>query len=90
VNRRVARGSPARGSADLIGVIVVTNEKVPAALGLRVAAEAKIWIRLGEQLAVDRPVRLMAGGAAFAQGFMFEDKSARLLSMAGRALLVEP
>ena len=53
------------------------------------AFKAKIRVVLDQQLAIDRSMRVMTDRAAFAQGFMLEDKRARLLAMALRATLVQ-
>jgi hypothetical protein len=45
------------------------------------AAEAEVRIANGQQLGVDRPMRVVAAGAAFAQCGMFEYKRPRLLPM---------
>jgi hypothetical protein len=51
-------------------------------LNLRVTSQTKICITLGQQLGVDRPVRAVANGAAFAQGRMLEDERPRLFAVA--------
>ena len=61
-----------------------------AVLGLGVAFEAEIGIALDEQLAIHRPVRVVANGATFAQSFVFENKWARLFAVTGGAILVQP
>jgi hypothetical protein len=58
-------------------------------LSLRMAPEAKIRIRLGEHLAIDRAMGIVARGAAFAHGFVLENDRARLLSMTLRAAFVQ-
>jgi len=54
-----------------------------------VAFEAKIRIALHQQFPVDRAVRVMAHGAALAQGLMLENHGTRLFAMALRAALIE-
>lgn len=53
------------------------------------AFEAKIVVALDEELGVDRAVRVVADGAAFAQSFVLEDKWFGLLAMTLGAGLVE-
>jgi hypothetical protein len=50
--------------------------------------QTKIGIRLDQQLAIDRAVRIVTGHAAFAHRFVLENKRARLLAMTLRAAFV--
>lgn len=70
-------------------MIIFTDEQASVSLNLGMAAQAQVIVRLHKHLLVDRAMRLMARGAAFAQGFMFEHKTSRLFPMAFRALLIE-
>jgi hypothetical protein len=93
VDRFVAAGRPAGAALDEIGVRNFTDHKVAGknvgTLNLQVALEAKIVVALDEELAIDRAVRAMASGAAFAEGFVFVNEGAALFAMALRALFVE-
>lgn len=57
-------------------------------LGLRVAFHAQIGIALHEHFGVDGAVGVVADGAAFAQGGVFEDKGTGLFAMALGASLI--
>lgn len=59
-------------------------------LHLSMAAQAKVGIAGHEHLAVDRAMRIVADGAAFAQRFMLENNGPRLLTMTLRAGFVVP
>ena len=61
----------------------------PGSCRLRVASQAKVRISLGEQLGIDGPVRLMAGGAAIAKSCVLENKRPRLLTVTRGADLME-
>lgn len=80
VHGGVATGRPARTTIDELGVIDLADKKLAGLVGrtmhLDVALEAKIIVALREQLAVYRPVRVMAGGATFAHRFMFVNEGA--------------
>src|SRR4051794_35567926 len=54
------------------------------------AAEAEVRIANGKHLGVDRPMRVVAARAAFAQCGMFENKRSRLFPMALGAGFVPP
>lgn len=70
VDRFVATGGPAGAALDETGVRNFADHEVAGqdigTLDLQVALEAKIVVALDEELAIDRAVRAMAGGAAFA------------------------
>ena len=89
----MAAGGPARAAFDVGSVGNFTDVEIAGrdgrALNLQVALEAKIVVALDEELVVDRPVRLVAGGASFAQGFVFENERATLFAMTLRAGFVE-
>ena len=76
MHRSVAGRTPARRAAHVLRVVLIANEKTSTPLHLRVATEAKIWIRLHEHLLIDGAMRLMTRRAAFAQRFVFEHKAA--------------
>jgi len=59
-------------------------------LCLRMTAQAKIWVALRKHLLIDRAVGIVTDSAAFAHGFVFEDKWTRLLAMALLAAFVLP
>lgn len=73
-------------------VHVANVERLPRhawALRLRVAAQAEISISFRQQLRIDAAMRLVAGGAAFAHGLVFERHRARLLAVALSTTLVQ-
>jgi len=89
VNGGVATGGPAAALPHKRGVVHLADEEVAgSALGLRVALQAEVGVMLHEQLGVNGSVRVVANGAAFAHGLVFEDELAGLLLMALRAGLV--
>ncbi len=51
-------------------------------------SQTKIRVANREQLGIDRPVRVVAGGAAFAQSRMLKDERTGLLAMARGTRLV--
>ena len=93
MHRRVARRRPARAASQIRRVIFLANDD--SATGailsgkLSVAAQAKIWVRLHEQLAVDGTVRRMTCRATLAQRFMLKDHALRLRTVTTGALLVQ-
>ncbi len=92
MNGSVATGTPARALLQKRGVVDMANVDftlTPTFLDLRMAFQAKIWIALHQQLAVDRTVWSVANDAALPQRFMLKDKWPRLLPMALRATLVQ-
>ena len=70
-------------------MIHLADEQSPALLHLGMATQAKVGIGLHEHLVIDGTVRLMTGGAAFAQRFMLKDETPGLFTVTGRALLVQ-
>lgn len=56
---------------------------------LRVAAQAEIGIVLNEHFAIDRAVRIVANGAAFAHCLVFKHEWPRLVLMTLRATFVQ-
>ena len=64
-------------------------KRAGASLHLCVAAQTEVDVPLGQQLCVDRAVRVMAGGAALTQSGMFEDEGPRLLAVTCRTPLIE-
>jgi len=71
-----------------------TDEKNPAATRrvrhLRVTFQAKVGVAFQEHFRIDRTVRRMTNRAAFAKRVMLEHNGLRLLTMALRAILVQP
>lgn len=89
----VTAGAPTAAELEFVRVIFAPDEDLSRtderALRLRVALEAKIVVALDDELGVDRAVRVVADGAAFAQRFVLEDEGFGLVAMALRAGLVE-
>ena len=89
----MATGRPAGAAFDEIRVRDFADHEVAGKnigpLDLKVALEAKVIVALDEELAIDRAMRAMTNGAAFAQGFVFENERAALFAMTLRASFVE-
>ena len=89
MHRTVAAGSPTSSTAKKITVRNFSDVNLAAAARrLRVAFQTKIGIRLDEQLAIDRAVRVVASDATFAHCFVLKNKRSRLLAMTLRATFV--
>lgn len=85
VNGGVAAGSPAGPEAQKRGMVLAADENVPArarSLHLGVATKAKIRIRDGEELPIDRPVGIVARSATVAHRRVFVNDWFCLLLMA--------
>ena len=71
-----------------------TDDNRPAASRrvrhLRVTFQAEVGVAFDEHFRINRTVRRMTNGAAFAKRVMFEHNGLRLLAMALRAILVQP
>jgi len=78
----VAAGTPAGTLAQTRSMVHAADENRPALDLLEVAFQTKVRIAFGEQFGVDAAVRGMAGGAAFAQGFVLKNKRPLLGGMA--------
>jgi len=86
----MASGGPAGFTLDERGVIEFAHKYLACGeLDLGMAFETERVVALGKQFGVDRPVRLVAGDTAFAQGFVFKRKGSRLFPVAGRARFVQ-
>ena len=59
-------------------------------LDLGVAFQAKVRVVLDQQFSIDRAVRAMTNGAAFAHGFVLENKGTRLFPMTLGATFILP
>src|SRR6185437_9100336 len=91
VDGGVATSGPAGAVAKERGVIDVADKNFAGSHRVRhlgVAFEAKIGIPFHEHFGVDGAVRVVANGAAFAQGGMFENEGPGLLAMAGGAVFI--
>lgn len=78
MNRFVASSGPAGALLHADGVVRTADEEPAATDLLHVAFQAEIRIALGQQLGINGAVDLVTGRAAFAQGFMLEDRGATL------------
>ena len=87
----VAARSPAGRPADKSRMINApeVDRSVPDRI-LCMAAQAKVRVGIDEHFPVDGAVRVVAGGAAFAQGFMLVHHRPRLLAMTPGTAFVEP
>jgi hypothetical protein len=85
----VAAGIPAGAALEEGGMVEAADEDLTAGgLLLEMAFEAESCVTLGEEFLVDGSVGEMAGGAAFAHGFVFEDVGATLGGVALEAGIV--
>jgi len=82
MNGGVTTGGPAGAVTNQAAMIDVADEQIGPGGYLRVAAETEVRIANGQQLGVDRPMRAVAAGAAFAKRGMFENERSRLFPMA--------
>jgi hypothetical protein len=83
----VAPSGPTRAPQDEPGMILGAYIKcsgglVGHPLGLEVTLEAEILVALNEHFVIRAAMRIVAGGAAFANGFVFENEWPALLHMA--------
>jgi hypothetical protein len=86
----MAAGGPAGAEGEEGAMIDLADPDAVAGGDLGVAFQAEMGIGFGEEFTVDGAVGLVAGGAAFAEGFVLEDKGAGLIAMAGDALFIDP
>ena len=90
----MATCAPTRSLPEQRGVLHLANVNFTRGdtrtLRLGMAAQTQIGIVRHEHLPVDRTVRQMTNHAAFAQGFVIEDKRPRLFTMALGAGLILP
>jgi len=93
MHRRMAPGRPTVAHADVARVVDVPDVNLPSGDALtrqlRVTPQAKIDVWLGQQLRIDRTMRVMACRAALAKGRVFENEGARLLAVALRAVFIQ-
>src|SRR5204863_9398140 len=83
MNRLMAAGTPAGPTAEKRRVIAPADENPPRrGLLLEMALKAKGLIARHQHALIHRTVRLVAGGAAFTQRLVLEDKRAELHRMA--------
>ena len=82
----MAARTPAGAAGEERAVIAPANKNA-AGLGLllEMAFQTKIRVPLRQHLVVDRAMRIVAGGAAFAHGLVFENKWTALSGVALRA-----
>ena len=73
MNRLVAAGAPASAPGEERAVIASADEDFSGlSLLLEMAFQTKILVSLREHLVINRPVRIVTGGAAFTNRFVFE------------------
>ena len=83
VNGLVTTGRPARPLAEERGVVAAANDNhAGSCLLLEVALQTEVGVALHQHLIVRRAVRIVAGGAAFADGFVLENKGPALSGVA--------
>lgn len=83
MHRLVAARAPATAALQEARVIPSANEDtIWRSLLLEVAFEAEILVPLNEHLVVYRPVRIVAGGAAFTDRLVLEHEWAALRDVA--------
>ena len=73
---------------DAQGMVRASDEKLAVADLLKVAFKTEVGVTNSEQLGVHRAMRRMAGGAAFAQGIVFEHIGPALLGVAAEAIVI--
>src|ERR1700728_4811120 len=79
----MAATAPAGAARDERRMVHIANQQhAGTGLLLEMALQAQVLIARDEHFLVHAAVRIVADGAAFADGFMFEDKRAALLRMA--------
>ena len=84
----VAPGGPAGSLLDANRMVRTSDQNPPAPHLLEVAFEAEIVIPHREHLLIDRSVRVVAGRASFANGFVLEHERASHRGMARQAVLI--
>lgn len=83
VDGLVAAGRPAGAAVDEAGVIAPTDQELAGTrLLLEVALEAQVLIPRPQHLLINGPMRVVAGDATFAGGFMFKHVGTDLLDVA--------
>ena len=85
MNRLVATGRPASALLKAHSVIGPSDEQSPATDLLEVAFQAEVRVTNGQHLGVHRAVRIVTHDAAFAHGFMLENKRPALGGMTANA-----
>lgn len=79
----MATRAPATATLQKRGMVPPADQNdIGRGLLLEVAFEAEVLVPLNEHLVVYGPMRIVAGGAAFANGLMLEDKRASLCDVA--------
>lgn len=92
MNGRVTAGAPASPLVQVRRMLDLTDKDMAGLTGrlvLGMAAQAEVGVGRHEHLPVYRAVRVVAGGAALAHGFMLENERLGLFAMALRAIFVE-
>jgi hypothetical protein len=95
MHRRVAPGAVASAKAKVVFMRDVPDENVSRIRGiwrsgyLSMAFQTKIIVSFDQHLGIDRAMRLMADGAAVAQGLVFESVNLRLFAVTLRTRLIE-
>lgn len=80
--RTVATGTPATAAGNQIGVPGGAYVDVSGGtLHLGMAFQTKVRVVFDQQFSIDRAVRAMTNGAAFAHGFVLKNKGTRLFPM---------
>src|SRR5687768_12752946 len=86
VNGFMAARGPAGALAEERGVITAADDdNSRGCLGLEVTLQTEVGVALHQHLIVRRAVRIVAGGADFADGFVFENERAALRGVAFHA-----
>ena len=83
MNRLVAACAPASAPGEERAVIASADEDFSGlSLLLEMAFQTKVLVPLREHLVINRAVRIVAGGAAFADRFVFENERPALSCVA--------
>lgn len=84
----MASRAPASALLNPQSVVGAADQEFSALNLLEVTFQTEIGIANTEQLGVDRAVRIMTGGAAFARGIMLEGIGTPLLRVTAQAHVV--
>src|SRR5262245_24024362 len=90
VDRGMASGTPTGALPQKGGMQGIANIDLATAgvLHLCMAFQAKIGVRLDQQLAIEGAVRVVANGAAFSERFVFKYEGASLFAVTFGAVLI--
>ena len=88
VHGLVTAGGPARALGQASRMVGTANQELAAGLLDEMAFQTQIRVAFGQQLGVDRAMRVVTAGTAFTQGFVFEYKRTLLGRVATQAHVI--